>query len=139
MNPAARHKARELALQAIYQWQFTADSPELLEKQFRMATNSKKIDFDYFAKLLHGIIIHCEALDENMRPFLDRDLKELNAVELAALRLAIYELTYNLEIPVKVIINEALELTKNFGSIEGFKYVNAILDKVAHKLRANEF
>lgn len=138
MNPKARHKARELALQAIFQWQFTFDAPESLEKQFKSATKSKKIDFAYFTTLVHGIIAQQKTLDTHIHPFLDRDLKEINPIELATLRLATYELINSLEIPYKVIINEALELEKNFGSADGFKYVNAILDKVAQKIRPIE-
>lgn len=139
MNPSARRKARELALQAIYQWQFTADSAPDIEVQFSDSTSANNIDQAYFRELLRGVIEHKDILDENMGIFLDRPLKDLNPVELAVLRLAIYELAYRLDVPYKVAINEALELTKKFGSIEGFKYVNGILDKVARRLRKAEF
>jgi transcription antitermination protein NusB len=133
-----RHRAREIALQAIYQWQFTDDPSTKLELQFSQDINPKKVDIAYFIKLLKGVIKESSTLDETMLPILDRKLSDLNPVELAVLRLAIYELIYNLDVPCKVVINEALELAKTFGSIEGFKYVNGILDKVARKLREQE-
>lgn len=139
MKKSARHRSRELALQAIYQWQFTQDSISTLKTQFFEKSQHNKIDTDYFVKLLMGVITQVETLDEYMSPLLDRSLKELNPVELAVLRLGIYELVNCLEVPYKVVINEALELTKTFGSEEGFKYINGILDKVARKTRILEF
>jgi N utilization substance protein B len=74
-----------------------------------------------------------------MKPILDRALKDINPVELAVLHLAIYELVYCIDVPYRVVINEALELSKTFGSVEGFKYVNGVLDKIARKVRVVEF
>ena len=139
MKKSARHKTRELALQAIYQWQFTGDPTSAIEVQFSKKILRIKIDKEYFTRLFKGTIAEVKTLDEYMRPILDRSIKELNPVELAILRIAIYELAYCTEIPYKVIINEALELAKTFGATEGFKYVNGILDKIAQKIRATEF
>ena len=138
MKPSARRKAREFILQAIYQWQFTGDPVTTVEAHFYDAIQKTKGDFVYFTRLLHGIVENCAVLDETVTPFLDRDLKDLNPVELAILRFAVYELKFCLDIPYKVIINEALEVTKNFGSTEGFKYVNGVLDKVAREVRKDE-
>jgi N utilization substance protein B len=135
MNPYARRKARRLALQAIYQWQFTEIAIKEIEAQFLENCNPKKIDIPYFSELVTGVINNIANIDEQMRPFLDRALKDINKVELAILRIAIYELLYRLDIPYKVIINEALESAKAFGAEEGFKYINGVLDKVAKKLR----
>ena len=135
MKPQARHKARSLALQAIYQWQLVADDIVNIKMQFVDKINSKKVDAEYFNDLLDGVIKNVGAIDEVITPFLDRKIKDLDAVELAVLRLATYELMMRLDVPHKVVINEALELTKNFGSIEGYKYVNGVLDKVARGSR----
>jgi N utilization substance protein B len=138
MNPKLRHKARELALQAVYQWQFNADAEGSLIAQFSDFAKSTKYDEAFFIELLQGILANYKELDAKMTPFLDRPITELNPIELAVLRLALYELMYNLETPYKVVINEALELAKTFGSQDGFKYVNGVLDKAAKEIRVNE-
>lgn len=132
MSPYARHKARVLALQAIYQWQFSANSASDIEAQCLAEANPKKVDIEYFCDLLRNTIKESEAIDKIMIPFLDRKIKELDKIEYSILCLAIYELKYRLDVPYKVVINEALELAKAFGSVEGYKYVNGILDKVVH-------
>jgi len=138
MKPQARRKARSLALQAIYQWQLVADDIVNIKMQFVDKINSKKVDAEYFNDLLDGVIKNVGAIDEVIMPLLDRKIRDLDAVELAVLRLATYELMMRLDVPYKVVINEALELTKNFGSIEGYKYVNGVLDKVARQLRTDK-
>jgi N utilization substance protein B len=135
MNPTARRHARHYILQAMYQWQISGTSPSDIEQQFIAHQITKKIDIDYFKELVHMIPEQVDSLDKQMTPFLKRPLLELDPVELAILRLATYELVYRLDIPYRVVINEALELTKKFGSIEGFKFVNGVLDQVARKIR----
>ena len=130
-----RHKARHFAVQAIYQWQFGIATFEEIHAHFSAKNNPKKVDVEYFAELLNGVISNQIAIDEQITPFLDRTITDLDQVELAVLRIATYELLFRLDIPYKVVINEALELTKVFGSKEGFKYVNGILDNVAKKIR----
>ncbi|MEI8055570.1 MAG: transcription antitermination factor NusB [bacterium] len=134
MKPHARHKARALALQAIFQWQFAANSISDVEAQYLAELNPKKADSEYFIDLLRNTIKNVEAIDAVITPVLDRKIKELNQVECAVLRLAVYELLYRLDVPYKVVINEALELEKKFGTIDGYKYVNGVLDKIAKKL-----
>lgn len=138
MKSSNRRKARSLALQAIYQWQFTSDPVSAIEAHFIPEINPKKTDQEYFRDLLRGVIANATAIDEKVSPFLDRKISELNPVELAVLRLAIYELLYRLDVPYKVVINEALELTKIYGSVEGHKYVNGVLDKAAQQFRKAE-
>jgi len=138
MKPQARRKARSLALQAIYQWQLVADDVVNIKMQFVDKINSKKVDAEYFNDLLDGVIKNVGAIDEVITPLLDRKITDLDAVELAVLRLATYELMLRLDVPYKVVINEALELTKNFGSIEGYKYINGVLDKVSRQLRTDK-
>ena len=107
MKPQARRKARSLALQAIYQWQLVADDIVNIKMQFVDKINSKKVDAEYFNDLLDGVIKNVGAIDEVITPFLDRKIKDLDAVELAVLRLATYELMMRLDVPHKVVINEA--------------------------------
>lgn len=134
MNLFNRHRARKLAVQAIYQWQITNDAVDYIVPQFLSAANPKKIDLEYFIALVNGVTLHATELDQYMLPFLDRKVNELDVVELAVLRLALYELVHCPELPYKVIIDEALKLVKTFGAVESFKYVNGLLDKVAKKL-----
>lgn len=139
MNLSQRRKARKLAVQALYQWQLNPEPASEIEAQFLADANPKKIDLPYFSEVVRGVLLHAASIDEVMEPALDRKINELNPVELAVLRLAIYEFLYHLEIPYKVIINEALDLAKIFGSVEGHKYVNGVLDKVAQHVRTIEF
>ncbi len=138
MDPVARHNARHYALQAMYQWQLTGKPLKEIETEFLHYHISKKFDLDYFKELIHGVPEHQEMLDQEMQGFIDRPLHEIDAIELAVLRLAIYELMKRPDVPYRVVINEALELNKKFGSIEGHKFVNGILDKVAKKNRTME-
>jgi N utilization substance protein B len=135
MNPFARRNARHYALQAMYQWQLAGASITDIETQFISDQIKKEIDLDYFKELIHAIPQQCDALDQQMRPFLKRPIQELDPIELSILRLAIYELVNRLDIPYRVVINEALELTKKFGSVEGYKFVNGVLDQVARQVR----
>jgi len=133
-KPVSRHRARELVVQAIYQWQMTEHSATDIELQFR-DQGLDNADQEYFSALLHGVIKKHPELDEKLTPSLDRDIKSLNPVELAILRLATFEFLYRQDIPVKVVINESCELAKTFGAIEGYKYVNAVLDNLAKSLQ----
>lgn len=135
MNSFTRHKARKLAVQAVYQWQMTHDDSADILLQFVATANPKKIDMAYFNELLTGVAQHHAELDGCMQPFLDRAITALDVVELAILRIALYELLHRIDVPYKVVINEALELTKIFGSVEGFKYVNGVLDKTVRTLK----
>jgi len=135
MKPQTRRRARRLALQAIYQWQFTNNPIAEINEQFLQECNPKKVDIEYFSELLKEVITNVAKLDEQIQQFSDRPLKDINSIELAILRIAIYELMFRLDIPYKVIINEALESAKAFGTIEGFKFINGILDKVAKQIR----
>lgn len=137
-NPAARHNARAYILQAMYQWQLAGTPVTDIEAEFLRYHIEKKLDMDYFKELLHGIPSCQHEIDETMRPYLGRHLSEMDPIELAVLRLAVYELLKRPDIPYRVVINEALELTKKFGSVEGYKFVNGVLDRTARKVRAIE-
>lgn len=139
MKPSARRNAREYAVQAMYQWQLSAAPVAEIELEFLVHHIKEKTDVTYFKELIHAVPELHEELDHEMEPFLvARRIDELDPVELAILRLSIYELLKRLDIPYRVVINEALELTKKFGSVEGFKFVNGVLDQVAKKLRSVE-
>ena len=138
MSPVARHNARRYALQAMYQWQLAGTPLNELETEFLLHQIDKKFDLVYFKELIHGVPAFQQEIDLQMQPFLERDIREIDPIELAVLRLAIYELIKRPDVPYRVIINEALELTKKFGSIEGYKFVNGILDRIAKITRVDE-
>lgn len=137
---SARHNARHYALQAMYQWQITGAAIMDIEIEFMRyhIEPEKKLDIDYFKELLHEIPKNIDIIDDEMRPFLVRPISEIDPIELSVLRVAIYELIKRPDVPYRVIINEALELTKKFGSVEGHKFVNGILDRIAKKNRGTE-
>jgi len=137
-KPKARHKARRYAMQAMYQWQMTGDNIADIEVQFLSEYETKNLDVEYFRELLHGVPANLAELDEQLAQFLDRPLSELTPIEHAVLRVGCYELLNRKDVPYKVIINEGLELAKEFGTVEGFKYVNGILDKIARAVRSDE-
>ena len=134
-----RHHARRYAVQAMYQWQMTAFSMQTIEGQFLEghlpARTEVVTDVAYFKQLIYGTYQHCANIDVAIAEFLTRTMQEIDYVELAILRLAGYELLYQLDIPHPIIINEALKLTKEFGSSEGYKFVNGVLDRIAKKCR----
>lgn len=138
MSPAARRKARRFTVQALYQWQMTGANLSQIEAQFRLDNDMCKTDVAYFHELLHEIPKCVNELDESFTPFLDRNIKDLDRVELAILRIGSYELSKRVDVPYKVAINEGIELAKYFGATESHKYVNGILDKLAQKLRVVE-
>lgn len=137
-SPAARRKARRFTVQALYQWQMTGANLGEIETQFRVDNDMRKTDVAYFHELLHEIPKCVNELDDTFRPLLDRDIKDLDRVELAILRIGTYELSKRPDVPFKVAINEGIELAKYFGATESHKYVNGILDKVAQRLRVAE-
>ncbi len=139
-NPAKslRHRARELALQGIYEWRLSGQSATQIEKATRAERSLGRYDEGLFAQLLQGVIAKHEALSEQITPLLDRKLEELSPVEYSALLLGAFELIHHPEVPYRVVINEAVELTKTFGGAEGHKFVNGVLDKLAAQVRATE-
>jgi N utilization substance protein B len=134
---AHRKKARTLLVQALYQWQISGYPINAIEAQYR-ADNIGKVDWDYFHTVFTTIAESADALDALFEPFLDRELKQLNPIELAILRLGAYELTQRIDIPYRIVINEAIELAKQFGAAESHKYVNGVLDKLAKQKRQIE-
>ena len=135
---SARRRARELALQGLYQWLLNRNDPGVVEAHLQDAQGFNKADRAHFDALLHGAIREETPLTEAVTPYLDRPVAELSPVERAALLVGAYELVHCVDIPYKVVINEAVELTKTFGGVEGYKYVNGVLDKLATQVRAVE-
>lgn len=135
---AARSRARRRALQALYAWQLSGSHMNAVIEQFRHEQDMEVADLDYFEDLLHGVEQHVADLDAALRPYLDREVAEVDPIERAALRLAAYELKHRLDVPYRVVINEAIEVTKRFGADHGHSYVNGVLDKLAAQLRGAE-
>lgn len=133
-----RHKARKLAVQALYQWQISKSYPGEILEQYRQDQDFKKVDAEYFEELFKNVVDSCDELDEKFKLYLDRKFEELDPIELAILRLSTYELLKRIDIPYKVVINESIELAKVFGANESHKYINGIVDKAAQDLRKME-
>ena len=134
----SRRRAREFALQAIYQWLLNESPAETLLAQLREQKEFPKADQPLAEALLRGVIANADALRQLLTPLLDRKMKELSPVEHALLLLSAFELRDHAQTPYKVIINEAIELAKSFGGTDGHKYVNGVLDKLAAELRPDE-
>lgn len=133
-----RSWARRYAMQALYQWQITGHDVTNLKDQFLVDQDMRKADVTYFEELLQQILKQLDHIDAMLMPFLDRSPDQVDPVERAILRIAAYELAYRLDIPYRVVINEAVEMAKKFGAEQGHRFVNGVLDKIAHKLRAVE-
>jgi N utilization substance protein B len=135
---AERARARRRALQALYQWQLGGGSMRDIIGQFNEEQDMAIADGEFFADLLLGVERELEALDAAITPLADRPVAEIDPIERAALRLAAYELRHRLDVPCRVVINEAVELAKDFGAVGGHGYVNAVLDKLARSERQAE-
>ncbi len=135
---AAQRKARRFALQGLYEWQMTHNHVHEIEARTRADNAMHKVDLPYYHSLLAGIVQDVDAVDELLIPVLDREFSALNGVEQAILRIGTFELRDRLEIPYKVVIDEAIELAKHFGATDSHKYVNGVLDRLSKRLRAVE-
>ncbi|MCU0969991.1 MAG: transcription antitermination factor NusB [Rubrivivax sp.] len=135
---AARRRARELALQGLYEWLVGRADGAAIEAHMREQHGFDKADAVHFDALLHGVIAQVEALDAVIARHADRPTRQLSPVEHAAMLIGCYELTHCIDIPYRVAINEAVELAKVFGGTDGHKYVNGVLDKAAAELRPVE-
>lgn len=133
-----RSIARKLAMQALYQWQLTQQSAPEIKKQFLESEDSAGVDREHFEELVDGCIAQHEQLEALLTPFLDRPLNQLDPVETAILMIGAFELQQRVDIPYRVVINEAVDLCKRFGATDAHKYVNAVLDRAARELRKAE-
>ena len=138
IDPVARSRSRRRALQAIYAWQLSATSEGALIAEFAHEQAHEIADLEYFEDLVRGVLRHVAQLDAALADFLDRTVNEVDLIERAALRIAAYELLHRPDVPYRVVINEAIDSTKRFGSEHGHTYVNGVLDKAAAILRGTE-
>jgi N utilization substance protein B len=133
-----KRRARKLALQALYQWLMSgSDLPEI-EAQFRAINNMAKVDGEYFSHLLYGVPKHVQELETSFSPYLDREVSALNPIELTVLRIGSFELFHCPEVPYKVVLDESILLAKEFGSQDGHRYVNGVLNNLARQVRSVE-
>ncbi|MEO8465446.1 MAG: transcription antitermination factor NusB [Gammaproteobacteria bacterium] len=132
----ARHLARELLVKALYQWQLAGHRVQELKAQFSAAEDYERCDSDYFGELLTTIIAEAPTLDELIVRYAVRPIEQLDAVGHAVLWLGIAELKHRADVPTRVVINEAIELTKRYGNTDSHKFVNAVLDKCARDIRS---
>ena len=125
-------------MQGLYQWQLAPKDTVQIVAELAEAPDFAKSDVAYVGTLLNGAIDNAAALEAEMAPFLDRAVKELSPIERGILLLGGYELMRELEVPYRVVINEAVELAKVYGGTDGHKFVNGVLDKLAGRLRQIE-
>lgn len=135
----ARSRARRLALQGLYQWQLSGAAEQEIGEQLLADQNPRDTDVQYFEELLRGCISESETLQAVFAERLDRPLEQLDPVERSVLLLGTCELKSHPEVPYRVVLNEAVELTKKFGAEDSHKYINAVLERVARALRTVEF
>lgn len=137
-DPWKRHRARRLALQALYQHQLSGSTPAELEAQFADRLGPGRVEVDYFRTLVRGIVEQREAIEAHLEPVVDRGVKRLDPVERAALWIGVYELEHRIDVPFRVVIEEAIGLVKLFGTETSHRMVNGVLDRLAGSLRAIE-
>lgn len=138
MPIAHRKRARDLLVQALYQWKLSGSDPIQVEAEFR-ADNGKKVDWEFFHQALSYIAAHAVELNRLYAPHLDRPVDQLDPIETGILQLGMFELSQRIDVPYKVVINECVELAKKYGATESHKYINGVLDKAARDLRKVEW
>ncbi|MBS1156074.1 MAG: utilization substance protein [Proteobacteria bacterium] len=136
---SARRRAREFAVQALYQWQLTQDSVGSIERFIKESSTSfVRADEELFRMVFFGAVKEVEGLTVALAPHIDRPFVEISPVEKAILYAGAYEIIHMPQTPYPVIVNEAIELAKTFGGTDGHKFVNGVLDKLAAVVRAQE-
>jgi len=134
----SRSLARRCVLQALYQWQISGDTPAEVVRQFEEERGLGRADKDYFRELFNQVCERADELSAELTPFIDRPFAELDPVERSVLWFGAQELQQHLEIPYRVVINEAVDQARLFGGEDGYKFVNAVLDKMAAQVRSVE-
>lgn len=126
-------------MQGLYQWQLSKLNPKKIAGQFQDDYDMSHVDVLYFEELINNIPDEVETLDNAFEPYLhDRSLEELDPITLALMRLATYELIHRVDVPYRVVINEAVSLAKKFGAQDSHKFINGVLDKTATRCRPGE-
>ena len=138
LDMQARSRARRRALQALYAWQLSGSHMNAVIEQFRHEQDMEVADLEYFEDLVRGVEKNLDELDGKLAAFIDRDIAQVDPIERAVLRIAAYELLHRPDVPYRVVINEAIETTKRFGSEHGHTYVNGVLDPAAAQWRTTE-
>ncbi|AAZ25543.1 MULTISPECIES: transcription antitermination factor NusB [Colwellia] len=138
MKPSPRRKARELAVQAVYSWQVSKNPVNDIEVNFIADNSKRRFDIEYFQLLLRGVTTNIGSIDEAIIPYVDRPLDDIDQVEKAILRVAVFELKDCTDVPYRVVINEAIELAKSFAADDSHKFVNGVLDKTVKLIRPQE-
>lgn len=131
----ARRRARRRALQALYQWHLTGQDVGEILSQFREEQDFSNVDTELFATLVRKVSKDQADIDERIEPFLDRPLTQLDVIEHVILSIGSYELLYSIEVPHQVVIDEAVNLAKQFGAEQGHSFINGVLDKAAKQWR----
>jgi transcription antitermination protein NusB len=134
----ARSRAREFALQALYQYLVGRNDPESIDAFTRDLSGFHKADSAHYDALLHGCIGESKELDALIVPLLDRKLEEISPIEHAVMWIGAWEFRHAADVPWRVVLNECIELAKEFGGTDGHKYVNAVLNGLASQLRSAE-
>ncbi|EJE50092.1 transcription antitermination factor NusB [Acidovorax sp. CF316] len=137
-SKSARSRAREFALQALYQHLVGGNAPEAIDAFTRDLAGFHKADSVHYDALLHGSIKMAADMDALITPLLDRKMAEISPIEHAVMWIGVYEFQHCLDVPWRVVLNECIELAKEFGGTDGHKYVNAVLNGLAPRLRAAE-
>ncbi len=138
LKPSPRRKARELAVQAVYSWQISQNSVTDVEVNFIADNSKRRFDIEYFQLLLRGVTTNMSDIDEAISPYVDRPLDDIDQVEKAILRVAVFELKDCTDVPYRVVINEAIELAKSFAADDSHKFVNGVLDKAVKLVRPQD-
>jgi len=138
LKPSPRRKARELAVQATYSWQVSQNPLKDIEVNFIAENSKRRFDIEYFQLLLRGVIGNVSDIDAVISPYVDRPLDDIDQVEKAILRVAVFELKDCTDVPYRVVINEAIELAKAFAADDSHKFINGVLDKTVKIVRPQE-
>lgn len=137
--PALRSKARHYAMQALYQWSVSKNPLNVIEAEFHADNDMNNVDVAYFHELVHQVPANLSVIETDFLPFVtDLNLEQIDPISLALLRMGTYELRFRVDVPYKVVINEALRLAKKFGATDSYKFVNGVLDRTAGRLRLAE-
>ena len=139
LSAAARGRARRIAMQAIYQWEVTGNALHVIDAECHVENDMEKVDVEYFTELFHGVAKEKAELDSVFAPYLmNITMAKVDPISLATLRLAVFELKNRIDVPYRVIINEAINIAKKYGAADSHKFINGMLDKVALQLREAE-
>jgi len=138
VKPSPRRKARELAVQAVYSWQMSQNPVKDIEVNFITDNSKRRFDIEYFQQLLRGVTNNVAEIDLAITPHVDRPLDDIDHVEKAIIRVAVFELSDCQDVPYRVVINEAIELAKSFAADDSHKFVNGVLDKAVKLIRPQD-